>query len=244
MTDHEHAQTCPLRGRAENATAKPGEGAARAAGKPGEGHPMSVEASTRALLDLVEAERVRQSEAVLDAARAEAAKTLAHAHADARAAALRTFTDARERLAARVDAAQAELATRQRIAEQQRIARLLAEAWQLLPAELIRRWRNPALRRQWVEHVVALAHALLPSGPWRIAHAPDWPESERTALAAVLDTPPEFVAKPAHRAGLTIASSANVIDGTLEGLIADRDEVAAQLLSELERLRAETEVTP
>jgi len=204
---------------------------------------MSVEATTRALLDLVEAERVRQCEAVLDAARAEAAKTLAHAHADARATVLRTFTDSRERHAARIDAAKAELATRQRIAEQQRIARQIAEGWQLLPAELIRRWRSPALRRQWAEHVVALARTLLPRGPWRIAHPPDWPESERTALAALLDTAPEFVTEPAHRAGLAIASSANVIDGTLEGLIADRDEVAAQLLSELERAHVETEVT-
>jgi len=203
---------------------------------------MSVEKTTRALLDLVEADCMRQCETVLDAARAEAAKTLAHAHAGARETARRTFTDARERHLSRIAAAKAELATHERIAEQQRIAMLLAGAWRLLPDELIRRWRDPVLRRRWVEHVVAIARALLPRGAWRIVHAPDWPERERIALAAVLETPPAFGAEPAHRAGLAIACSANVIDGTLEGLIADRDEVAAQLLSELERSHAESEI--
>ncbi len=203
---------------------------------------MSVEATSRALLDLVEADRARQCEAVLGAARAEAAKTLAQAHADARAAVLRTFTDVRARRAERIDAANAELATHQRIAEQHRVAMLLAEGWQDLPTELQRRWRHPASRRRWVEHVVTLARVLLPRAAWRIAHAPDWPERERAALAAALDASPVFVTEPAHRAGLAIAASANVIDGTLEGLIADRNEVSAQLLSELGRTPAQAAI--
>jgi hypothetical protein len=203
---------------------------------------MSTESTTRALLDLVEAERVRQCTALLDAAHAEAAQTLAQAHADARARLRRTFDDARERQASRIAAATAERATRQRIAEQRHVAALLAEGWQDLPRELVRRWRDPALRRRWVEHVIGPARSLLPAGAWRITHAPDWPEPERTALAATLDTAPTFIAEPAHRAGLAIASSANVIDGTLEGLTADRAEVAAQLLCELQRPRAHAEV--
>jgi hypothetical protein len=202
---------------------------------------MSVDTTTRALLDLVDADCRRQCNAVLDAARDEASKTLAQAHADARAAARRTFADARGRQAARIAAAKAELSTHKRIADQHRMAALLAQAWQLLPGELLRRWHDPALRRQWVDHVVTLAHALLPHGGWRIAHAPDWPERERAALAATLEPPPVFVAERSHRAGLAIASSANVIDGTLDGLIADRDEVAAQLLSEIERAHADND---
>ena len=203
---------------------------------------MSVDATTRALLELVDQERARQCKVVIDAASAEAAATLAQAHADARERMRRAFAQARERHAARVGAAKAELATRERIALQRRIALLLAEGWQILPDELVRRWRDPALRALWIERVVSLARELLPRGAWRITHAPDWPERERASLAALLDESPTFVVDPAHRAGLSIASSANVIDGTLEGLTADRAEVGAQLLSELQRSNEHAEL--
>ena len=202
---------------------------------------MSVESSQRALLDLVEAWRARESAAVLDKAHAEAAATLEQAHAQARASVRRSFAEARERRSARIAAARAELATRNRLAEQHRLSTLLVEAWPLLADALARRWREPELRRRWVEHTVALARAMLPPGPWRITHSPDWPESERNALAAELPAAPTFRPDPAHRAGLAVASSANVIDGTLEGLLADRAEVGAQLLSELQRAQAPAE---
>jgi hypothetical protein len=202
---------------------------------------MSVESSKRALLDLVEAYRARECAAVLDKARAGAAATLAQAHAEARASVRRSFAEVRERRSARIASARAELATRHRLADQHRLSTLLAEAWPLLAEELARRWREPELRRRWVEHTVALARSLLPPGPWRIAYAPDWPQSERNALAATLSGPPTFVPESAHRAGLAVASSANVIDDTLEGLLADRAEVGAQLLSELQRAQAPAE---
>jgi len=204
---------------------------------------MSVESSKRALLDLVEAWRTRECAAVLDKARAEAAATLEQAHAEARATVRRTFAEARERRAARLAAARAELATRHRLAEQHRLSTLLAEAWPLLAEELARRWREPEQRWRWVEHTVALARSLLPPGPWRITHAPDWPEGERRALAATLAAAPTFVADSAHRGGLAVASSANVINGTLEGLLDDRAEIGAQLLSELHRAQAPAEAT-
>ena len=204
---------------------------------------MSIESSKRALLDLVEAWRARECAAVLDRARAEAAATLAQAHAEARATVRRTFAEARERRSARLAAARAELATRHRLAEQHRLSTLLAEAWPLLADALVRRWREPTLRRRWVEHMAALARAMLPPGPWQIRHAPDWPESERGALAAALGAVPTFVADSVHRAGLAVASSANTIDGTLEGLLADRAEVGAQLLFELQRAQAPVEMT-
>ena len=204
---------------------------------------MTVETTTRALLGLVENDRMRRCGVLLDAARAEAAHTLAQAHADARARMRRTFAEERERHAARIAAANAELATRRRLAEQRRTTSLLAAGWKLLSTELVRRWSDPMPRRLWVEYVVALARSRLPHGSWTLTHPPDWPEAERTALAVTLDVPPTFVPRSAHRAGLAIGSAGIVIDGTLDGLMADRNDVAAQLLFELQHARARTEVT-
>jgi hypothetical protein len=196
---------------------------------------VSIDSSARALLDLVETERGRRCEEIRARARTEAASVIAQAHADARAAMRRTFAEARERRMSRIAAANADLATRARIAEQHRLAALLADAWKGLPAALAARWRDPPSRRRWVDYVASLARNRLPRGAWRIVHAPDWPAPERDALAAALDAPPTFTADSGHRAGLAIACSSNVIDGTLEGLLADRDDIGAQLLLEVQQ---------
>lgn len=140
-------------------------------------------------------------------------------------------------MAARVSAARAMLATRRRLAQQQRAAALLAAGWARLPQELVDVWREPAARKAWVDRVAAEARALLAGGAWRIVHAPDWPESERDAFAAELAATgavPELVADPRVRAGLKIAAGGNVIDGTQQGLLADRSEIGSLLLRELE----------
>lgn len=196
---------------------------------------MSIASSERALLALVDAHRSRECAALLDKARAEAAAELRQAHAQARASMRRGFAEARERRAARIATARAELATHERLAEQQRLLTLLDEAWPLLADELSRRWVEPELRSRWVARTAELARSLLPPGPWRIVYAPGWPEAERRSLAATLAVAPAFIADSSHRAGLSIACRASLIDATLEGLLADRAEVGAQLLAELLR---------
>jgi hypothetical protein len=198
---------------------------------------MSVARAAQALLDLVAADRERKCAAVLDDARARASTLLAQAHADARARMRATFAEERERMTARVAGAQAMLATKQRLAEQRRAAALLAAGWQRLPDALLEVWHDPAARRAWVERIAADAHARLPAGAWQVVHAPDWPAAEREAFVAALagkGAAAELVADPGARAGLKIAASGNVLDGTLSGLTADRSESGALLLRELE----------
>ena len=205
---------------------------------------MSVDRQTQALLALVEADRARKCDAILDEARARAAALRAEAHADARRRMRAAFVEERARRDERVAAARANLQTRRRLALQRRAAALLAEGWRCLPAALTRRWRDPAARRQWVEGVVASARARLPPSGWRITHAPDWPAAERDELArelaVALGSAPELIVDANAGAGLRIAAGGNVMDGTLAGLLADRAEIGARLLQLLEA--TETEV--
>jgi hypothetical protein len=198
---------------------------------------LTIDRATQALLDLVDADREQKCAAILDEAKARASALLAQAHADARARMRDAFDEERERMAGRIAAAQAMLATRRRLAQQQRAAALLAAGWQRLPQALVDAWREPAARKAWAERVAAEARALLPGGTWRIVHAPDWPVAEREVFAAELSAThavPEFVADPRVRAGLKIAAGGNVIDGTQDGLLADRSEIGSLLLRELE----------
>ena len=195
---------------------------------------MSVADQTQALLALVEADRARRCEAILGEARVRAAALLADAHAEAQRQVREAFREERARRVERVAAARANLQTRQRLGEQQRSAAFLAAGWQRLHDELLRRWREHEARRGWVANVAADARKRLPRAEWRVTHAPDWPAAERDAVGAALagafSIAPAFAADATVGAGLKIAALGNVIDGTIQGLVADRAEIGARLL--------------
>ncbi|MGE5089905.1 MAG: hypothetical protein ACM3QY_12315 [Candidatus Levyibacteriota bacterium] len=199
---------------------------------------MTLERRTRALLDLVENDRRTRSDALIAEARTRAAATIAQAHADARARMRDAWAEERQRAHDRVAAALANLQTRRRLHEQKHSAALLALAWQRLPDALRERWRDADSRVRWTDAVASHAMRLLPRGSWRIVHAPDWPEAERQALAASLahdrGVVPEFVADAGVEAGLRIVAGGNVVDATIAGMLADRDDIGARLLRQIE----------
>jgi acetyl/propionyl-CoA carboxylase alpha subunit len=199
---------------------------------------MSVAQQTRALLDLVEADRARQCAQILGDARSRADALRAQARSEALARLRQVFDEQRRLGREHVAAAQAQLATQRRLHAQQRSAALLQRAWQQLPDELQARWRDTPARAAWVAQVLASARERLPRVAWRIVHAPGWPADEQQALArslvAELGAAPVFEADAAISAGLKVIVRGNVIDGTSAGLLADRSALAAQLLRRLE----------
>lgn len=194
----------------------------------------SIEQPTQALLDLVEADRAHQNAQILDTARSQAAALRVQTQAQARERLRQAFAEQRRLLQERITAAQARLATQRRLHEQQRSAALLQRAGQQLPGELLTRWRQPAMRAAWVAQAMAAARMHLPAGGWRILHAPDWPTAEQQALAVETGVAPQFEADARITAGLKIVADGNVIDGTLDGLLADRSSLDARLLRLLE----------
>jgi hypothetical protein len=200
-----------------------------------------IEQPKRALLQLIEGDRARQCEQILGEAHGRAAVARAQAHAQARVRKRQAFEEQRERRREQIAAAQARLATHRRLHEQQHTAALLRLAWQQLPTELRSLWQQEVARSAWVGQVLAAAQARMPRGAWRIVHAPAWPAAERQALAERLaaesGVAPRFEADPSIDAGLKIACDGNVVDGTLDGLLADRAELEARLLRQLESPR-------
>lgn len=199
---------------------------------------MTLASRTQALLELVERDRDTQCRTLVDEARAQAAALVAQARAASRSSAHEALIGERARAIAVVAARQAELHTQRRLNAQHRVEALLALGWQRLPVVLRLRWHDAAQRAAWIERALAGAHALLPRGGWRITHGEGWPEAERAALArrlqGELGTAPRFVADPRIDAGLRIGYGGNVVDVTLAGLLADRDEVGGRLIGLLE----------
>ena len=196
---------------------------------------MTIERRMQALLDIVEADRRTQLEAIMGEAKASAAVLLDEASGAAHDRMRQAFADERRQHEERVHAARANLQTRRRLAAQRRSSALLLLTWQRLPDALLARWRELETRRTWVADVVARARTSLPRVRWQIDHEPAWSPVERDELVAKVTpdvgAPPEFRADASIRAGLRIASGAAVIDCTLDGLLRDRAENGARLLA-------------
>jgi hypothetical protein len=77
----------------------------------------------------------------------------------------------------------------------------------------------------------------LAKGAWRVDHAPGWPLPEREAFAAEVTAqgpgPVGFAESSALAAGLVVRADGNVVDGSLAGLLADRDALDARLADAL-----------
>jgi hypothetical protein len=106
-----------------------------------------------------------------------------------------------------------------------------------LDTALADRWQDTVARQQWVEGVVRNALACLPRERWEISYPPGWPESAQreldARLARELGAAPVFRAEPGIRAGLRVRAGTALLDGTLEGLLADRTPIEALMLAEL-----------
>lgn len=199
---------------------------------------VTLESRAQALLDLVQAETARRRDAILGEAHDRVAALLKQAHAEARDRVRQAFVQERQRGAERVAAAQAQLDTRRRLYQQRRASTFLALAWQRLPGILLRRWAQDGARRTWVGLVVAGAGAVLPRSSWTIAHPPTWSTAEQQELAGAVGrdygAKVKFVADSAIRAGLKISADGNLVDGSVDGLIADQDTIGGRLLHRLE----------
>jgi len=192
--------------------------------------------ATDALLDVIEADRARQVEAIEQEARRTAAQLLGEARSAARARVRDALAIERRRLRDGLAAIDAALATGVRLHDQRGFRALLDRTWERLPTVLAVRWSDAAQQSLWVHHIVDSARAVLPAAAWTIAHGPGWPPSERAQLAELLERlgiEATFVELAGFGPGLEVRCHGNRVDGTATGLTADAGEVGARLLEYL-----------
>jgi hypothetical protein len=199
---------------------------------------LTLEQRTAALLALVDEYRARRCAELLDPAHEQARAILRRARTEGRRRVRTTIAEARQRLAAEVGAAQARLSTERRLAEQRRALDVLRDAWQALRQTLGARWRDPAHRRRWLDAHLARALRVLPPARWQIEFAADLPEADREALAeriaAAGVSDASWRASDAIDGGLRIRAGNNVVDATIDGLLADRGALEGRLLDLLQ----------
>ena len=205
---------------------------------------MNLEQRTAALLELVEQYRARRFAELLDPAHAEARQILRTALAEARRRVHTAIVEERKRYALEVGAVEAALATDRRLSHQRHAVRLLDTAWRELRARLVARWDAPATRALWVRAYLQRALRSVPckAGGWRIETHAAWTDAERAECSAQLRidgvTPVEFETSAAISAGFRVVSGNNVLDATIDGLLADRTQLEGRLLHHLQQENA------
>ena len=199
---------------------------------------MNLEQRTQALLDLVEQYRVRRHAELLEPAAAAARDAIRAALAEAHRRVRTAIAEERKRYAAEVGSVEAALATDRRLASQRHAVRLLEAAWHELRTRLVAQWDAAATRGRWVEAHLQRALGVVPhEAGWRIEHHAAWTESEcersRERLRIDGVTPVHFEAADGIAAGFRVISGHNVLDATLDGLLADRTQLEGRLLHHL-----------
>ena len=198
---------------------------------------MNLQQRTEALLALVEQYRAARCARLLAPAQAQAEAVERGARTETRRRVHTTVTEERQRLAREVTAALARLATERRAFAQRRAKLLLDAGWAALRSALKTRWTDATTRRLWIVSHLARALAALPHDGdvrWRIHVPAGLPNDERAALLATLAASGVTRATcdddASIDAGLRVVAGANVLDASLDGLLADRATLEGRLL--------------
>ena len=195
---------------------------------------MNPGQQTLELLRIAEDYRADHCQALLAKASQDSRAILEAAHVAARRDLRSTLSPERERLAAEIAAAEAMLVTQRRLRDQRRVTGILWQAWPRLAQALRERWQTPSGRAAWVVHHLSIALLALPAKGWIIQHPENWPATEREQINQWLQTHSiegaHFEADLALLAGIRVVCGLNVLDASLDGLLADRTQIEGRLL--------------
>lgn len=195
-----------------------------------------LDAQVSELEEIVEASREARCRELLEKARRNAVETVKRAHQENRARMRATIEEQRKRMEETLAATRARLATRERQRRQQADKERLSLAWSRLSEVLLERWQDSDCRRRWILGLVEEALAHLPGDPWRIEHPQDFVASELASMNESITEhcggePPDFAIRESIQAGLRIVAGGACLDGTVEGLLIERNRVEAELLA-------------
>lgn len=115
---------------------------------------------------------------------------------------------------------------------------LLDRGWILFASALLKRWQEPETRREWLVSLIHQSTRLLPVASWFIEHPPQWDSNEWLILHTQLypdgQEKPLFKSDTQIQAGLRVGCRGAWLDGTQNGIMANRQEIEAQLLARLQ----------
>lgn len=182
--------------------------------------------------------------ALREAAAGQAQQVVAEARHRARQRVKDAVLEKRRRVQEHCRRVHVEIETRRRERLFAELGRRLTEGLGALPAVLGARWARPDGRGAWCRSVLDGAARVLKPGQWTLLVAPGLDEAEAAALvataAALSGQEVGLEERADFAAGLAVVREGARYDGTLAGLLADRNAVQSALLAEIAALEQES----
>lgn len=195
-----------------------------------------VDAQVQRLLEIVEAYRKLQCDTLITQAQQDSQQIISHAYQDARARLHQDIQDSREHMRSELSSARAKLHTMMMQQRHQADQRFLEQSWKLLVDKLQARWQQPKQRQEWVNKIVLNAIRMVPGKDWLIEHPQDWSKSEQKQLRSQVNDEYTGQLKFSNvaeiTAGIRIVTDGAIIDGSLQGLMADRTGIESIFLAQ------------
>ena len=198
--------------------------------------PIPQGAQAEALLQRVSDDREQRCAALRAAAESQAKQIVRAARAEARTTVHNAVIQERTRMELGVRQATAHADFEARRREWQKSRELLEQMWTGIAGVLERRWREPTLRRAWIDAAIGQAATLLPGRAWLIESGSKLTEQERGEFTDRAQGRGAGTVKwslqPGISAGLRIRADSVCVDASVAGLLAQRDAIEAAFLAE------------
>ncbi|WP_455200575.1 hypothetical protein [Kaarinaea lacus] len=195
-----------------------------------------VDAQVQRLLEIVEAYRKQQCDALITQAKQDSQHIVRQAYREARVRMRQDIQDSREHMRNELSSARAKLHTLMMQQRHEADQRFLEQSWNLLAAKLQARWQQPKQRQAWVQKIVLNAGKMVPGKDWLVEHPKDWTSDEQKKLRSQVNN--KFTGKLKFKnatdisAGIRIVTDGAVIDGSLQGLMANRIDIESIFLAQ------------
>jgi hypothetical protein len=199
-----------------------------------------IDAQVLRLLDIVQAYQHQQCDTLVKQAENESRAIIRQAYQRARRNIHEDIQLTRQHIRDSMAAARARQHTV--VMQQRHTAALsfLKKCWVELERSLQDRWQQPKCRHEWVAKILSTAARVMPAGEWQVAHPEDWRTQEQDELArqaqSINGVNLQFNPEPGLVAGIRITADGTSVDGSLAGLLADRNAIEALILATAARL--------
>ena len=189
------------------------------------------------LLDVVSEYQDKQCEKILTQAQQEAQQIIGQAYGDSRLRLHQYILESREDMQREIVTAKAKSHTIRKQLQHKADRLYLNQAWEMLKDKLITCWQNKEQRQRWVQKILVVALQVLPSQDWLVEHPDCWSEEEKhnlinQARQKSSGIAVNFAVSSDIIAGIRICAHGATVDGSLQGLLANRSRIESEFLAQ------------
>jgi len=196
-----------------------------------------VDAQITHLLGVVGRYEKEKCQAILEQATVQADKIVKEAYNVSHRRTARSLEEIRTQSFQDLKMAEASLQTNARLARHKLDEAFLEQAWEKLREALCRRWKDPEFKKNWIEEIVRQASSALISRNWTVDYSASLSAEKVNKLRACFESQAveaiTFNPQGDIDAGIRICADGACIDGTIEGLLTQKERIEEIFLASI-----------